>query len=595
VTAEWLRVVLAETAGAPFIGQRHVLLLDEAHLLSDQAREALLQPMESRAERTFIFTLIDIGALPEQLRARCQEVELAPATLESKIEYARRIAEAEQIRMSSEAAELLAYFSTGYRAVARNMQSVHDSRPGMEISLDRVRSTVLQDRSERMLQVLDALASGDWTRVDATMQGARLGATSKRTALLDVLTYLKLKYVGPAKAEERRFDLLFRGGDCLRVLDLWDERAAAHGISLTSLFDEVLEFWAFMPHNLDAHLLRIQLIRLYDLLNVDRHNIVGDAPTAWSLQREQCFRSTAALRPKPKFRSSARRDVDPDEYLSGGIVHRLYDAATYLPQATGSWLNASAEIHFKAAEPLTDHSPASRFAKQLAARLATWGGELRPGVPKFPLHRISLLESHSDGDLTATIVFHLADEVVDKAREWLAGYRTKMLEEEATSAFYLDLPSAGRGQARQWYLMRQLLRGIDPALILDDRPAFERLRIAKSQLRPAGAVPKGRRYNLSHSLSPEQRKRHADRGMPHLSPWDDGAWGWLFNGWETLEYKARSAEASRRERRLEQLERERSSAGDALHRRALERLIIDERESWPADPRRRPRSFKLWW
>lgn len=595
VTPEWLRAVLGETSGTPFIGRRHVFILDESHLLSPYAREALLQPMESRAERTFIFTLIDIGALPEQLRARCQEIELAAATIDSKVEYARRITKAEQLEIGSEAAELLAHFSSGYRSVARNLQSVHESCPILKIGLDQVRSTVLQDRSERMLELLAALASGSWAGAASASQAVRLGAWEKRSALLDVLMYLKLKYVGPALSDERRFDLLFRRGDCLRVLDLWDARAAAHGITLASLFDEVLEFWAFMPLNFDEQLFRVQLIRLYDLVNVDRRNHVGDEPTDWSLRREQCFRSTAAGRPQPRFRSLARRDADPDEHLSGGIIRRLYEPATFLPQATGCWLNALVEMRFSSSGEIPDHSAASRFGKQLAARLAAWGGEVSAGTPKLPLHRITVLEGHDDGDLTAMMVFHLADDVLERAREWLGRYRAKVLEEAGAAAFYLDLPTAGRGAARQWALMRQLWRGIDPSLLLEEVPAFERLRIPKSQLRPAGRVPKGRRYNLSHSLSPEERKRQADKGMPHLSAWDDGVWDELFSGWEAMEYKERTAEVRRRERTLAQLEHERLSAGDALHRRALERIILDERESWPADPHLRPRTRKLWW
>jgi hypothetical protein len=533
--------------------------------------------------------------LPEQLRARCQEIELAPATIESKVEYAGRISQAERLTITSEAAELLAHFSTGYRSVARNLQSVYDSCHGREIRLDQVRSSVLQDRSERMLELLAALARGNWAQAAAAMEAVRLGATEKRAALLDVLIYLKLKYVGPALSEERRFDLLFRRGDCLRVLELWDARAAAHAITLVGLFDEVLEFWAFMPLNFDEQLFRVQLIRLYDLVNVDRSNRIGDEPTEWSVDRERCFRSTSAARSRPRFRSVGRRDADDDEHLSGGLVRRLYEPATFLPQATGCWLNTLVEMQFRSTAGAAEYSATSRFGKQLAARLASWGGELLPGIPKMPLHRITLLESEAAGELTATIVFHLPDEILDRAREWLGSYRTKILDDGGAANVYLNFPTAGRGHARHWDLVRRLWRGVDPSLVLDGAPASERLRVPKSQLRPAGQVPKGRRYNLSQSLSPQERKRHADRGMPHLSAWEDGAWDWLFSGWEASEHKARAAETQRRERKMVQLEGERLAAGDALHRRALERIILDERESWPTDPHLRPRPRKLWW
>jgi hypothetical protein len=197
--------------------------------------------------------------------------------------------------------------------------------------------------------------------------------------------------------------------------------------------------------------------------------------------------------------------------------------------------------------------------------------------------------------LIGTVLFHVPDEVLDRAHEWIVDYRSNLLSKGAVTAFYQNLPTAGRGHARQWELMRRLWRGVDPTLMLDDVPAFERLRIPKSRHQPAGRVPRGRRYNLSQSLSPQARKREADKGMAHLSPWADGAWDWLFSGWEAAEHADRKGELKRRERQMMQLEAERSAAGDALHRRAIERIIADERASWPIDPHERPRSRTLWW
>lgn len=594
VTPEWLRAIVAETSGTSFVARRPVIHIGEAHLLSAYVKEALFEALESKADRIFIFTVMDISALPDPLRARCQEVELEAATIGDKAGYAERIATSERLVITPEAIELIAHFSRGYRAIARNLQGVHDASPGQEIGLDEVRSTVLHDLSHGMLAILAALARGDWSRAEATMAGMHMSATTKHRAFADILMYLKLKYVGPAQAEERSFDLLFSRAECINILDLWDERAASHGISLVTLFDEVLEFWAFMPLALDDEILRLQFIRLFDLVNVDRANRVGAAPTQWNLRQEQSFRSTAAARPKPRFRSIGRRDEELHDHLPGAIVGELMEAGTFAPQVTGCWLTSLAEIYFKPTED-PSNSPATNFGKNLAARLATWGGQLRPGVPNYPLHRISLLESDDRGNLIATVLFHIPDEILGRAHEWIVDYRAKLLANCAVLAFHQDLPGSGRSHARQWELMRRLLRGIDPSLLLDDVPAFERLRIAKSRLRPAGPVPRGRRYNLSQSLSPEARKRQADLGMPHLSAWSEGAWDWLFTGWEAAEHADRKAEVLRRQRILHQLEVEREAAGDPLHRRAIERIIQDERASWPSDPHERPRSKALWW
>lgn len=593
VTTDWLRAIVKETSGTSFIARRHVVHIGEAHLLAKYAQEALYEPLEAAAPRIFIFTVMDIGALPDPLRARCQEIELASATVDHKIEYIKRIASAEGLAVAPDASELIAHFSVGYRGVARNLQGVHEATQGPRIVLDDVRATILHDLSHGMLDILVAIATGDWPKIDETLAKMRMIARTKHRALLDVLIYLKLKFVGPAQSDERRFDLLLERADCIRVLDLWDERAASHGMSLIGLLDEVLEFWAFMPLKLDDEILRLQFIRLFDLLNVDRANRIGQEPSEWALRREQSFRSTAAVRPRPRFRSIGRRDEERHDHLSGQIVGELIEAATFGPQVTGRWLTSLAQLCFRPAED-PSNSPATNFGKNLAAGLARWGGELSPGAPKHPLHRISLLESDERGNLIATVLFHVPDELLGRAHEWIVEYRAKLMASGAVISFYQDLPGPGRSHARQWELMRRLLRGVDPLLLLDDVPAFERLRIPKSRLQPAGAVPKGRRYNLSQSLSPEARKRQADLGMPHLSAWSDGAWDWLFTGWEAAEHHDREDETLRRQRILQQLELEREAAGDALHRRAIERMILEERASWPCDPHDRPRSKVLW-
>ena len=61
----------------------------------------------------------------------------------------------------------------------------------------------------------------------------------------------------PPASADFRTRLIEGSPDCIKVLDLWDERSASHGISLVGLFDEVLEFWAFMPLNLDEEILRV--------------------------------------------------------------------------------------------------------------------------------------------------------------------------------------------------------------------------------------------------------------------------------------------------------------------------------------------------
>ena len=597
LTVEQAREVMSQTGGSHMYAARHVIFIDEAQSLKDGPINALLGPMEDeRAERTLIFTLIDPGDLPEPLRTRCQEVQLAAPTLGDKLNFLGRIATNEGVSADPDALELIALFRTGFRGLARDLQAVAEVAAGSTVNLDLVRSTVLRDRAERIVDYLSAVCRSDWAAQEASLHAMNLGPVEKHQAIVDVLMHLKLGFVGPTKQADRRFELLLPADDCVRLVEQFGERARSHGLNLTSLFDEILEFWAYMPLRLDERSLRIQLVRFQDLMNLERSEPVeGEAIAVAALEAEQGYRSSAAARGKPKHRTVKSGVLDPEEYLSEDQARSLYEAGSFLVQKYGVYLNCRLTLRLPGGDTSKISALIGDLAKDLRRGLGTWGGVDADRMQRLELHRISIIERDRDGSASGTALFHLPLEVFARAEQTLSDYvcqiRTDVPDLDAGIA--ADPLAGDRALTQHWRFMRGLWRGVDPTIIADGRPLIERLRVPPAHRRPAGKLGRGKRFNTSQSLTPTARREEAIIGLAGLSAWADGAWDSLFSGWEMREHLDRNAEARRRRLEMAELERLLEAAPDPLHRSAINALIRKTIESRP-NPHRRPRSQRLW-
>jgi len=99
---------------APARARRKVFIIDEAHMLSDAAANALLKTLEEPpAHVLFILATTDPHDLPPTIHSRCQRFEFHPLGPATTVAHLRRIAEAEGIRAEEEALAMIANSSRG--------------------------------------------------------------------------------------------------------------------------------------------------------------------------------------------------------------------------------------------------------------------------------------------------------------------------------------------------------------------------------------------------------------------------------------------------------------------------------------------------
>ncbi|RPE66499.1 DNA polymerase-3 subunit gamma/tau [Pacificibacter maritimus] len=146
----------------PAEGRYKIFIIDEVHMLSTAAFNALLKTLEEPMDHTkFIMATTEIRKVPVTVLSRCQRFDLRRIEPEVMIAMLRRIAQAENGDISDEALALITRASEGS---ARDAQSLLDqaiSHGAGETTVEQVRAMLgLADRG-RVLDLFDMIMAGD--------------------------------------------------------------------------------------------------------------------------------------------------------------------------------------------------------------------------------------------------------------------------------------------------------------------------------------------------------------------------------------------------------------------------------------------------
>ncbi|MEO1637837.1 MAG: DNA polymerase III subunit gamma/tau [Pseudomonadota bacterium] len=139
-----------------------IYIIDEVHMLSKNAFNALLKTLEEPPEHVkFIFATTEIRQVPVTVLSRCQRFDLRRIEPEAQIALLRKIADAEGAEISDDALALITRAAEGS---ARDAQSLLDqaiSHGAGETTADQVRAMLgLADRG-RVLDLFDMILRGE--------------------------------------------------------------------------------------------------------------------------------------------------------------------------------------------------------------------------------------------------------------------------------------------------------------------------------------------------------------------------------------------------------------------------------------------------
>lgn len=205
-----IRALRDSVTSLPIEGRKKIYIIDEAHMLTNEAWNALLKTIEEPpAHVLFIFATTEAEKLPVTILSRCQRYTFRRITVEAIIKRLLYVAQQEQIDLTPEAAQVIAVYADGG---LRDALSVLDQCSGMgdgKVTAELVESMIGLVSKPWIIDFLDKINQGDGAGVllairDAIEEGRDI------EQIMDALTlHLRALLVGkvlPDSDELRLYD-----------------------------------------------------------------------------------------------------------------------------------------------------------------------------------------------------------------------------------------------------------------------------------------------------------------------------------------------------------------------------------------------------
>jgi DNA polymerase-3 subunit gamma/tau len=123
---------------APSQGSRKVYIIDEVHMLTNEAFNALLKTLEEPPKHVnFILCTTELHKVPETIKSRCQVFKFKRATVDQLVEKLSNIAKQEKAKISKEDLKKIAVASLGgFRDAETMLQQVVDGSLNVDALLN---------------------------------------------------------------------------------------------------------------------------------------------------------------------------------------------------------------------------------------------------------------------------------------------------------------------------------------------------------------------------------------------------------------------------------------------------------------------------
>ena len=184
--------LLEQAVYKPVVGRFKVFMIDEVHMLTNTAFNAMLKTLEEPPDYLkFVLATTDPQKVPATVLSRCLQFNLRPMAPETVMEHLVRVLGIENVRAEPQALRLL---SRAARGSMRDALSLTDQAIAFgsgqldEMSVRTMLSSV--DRSY-VFRLVDALARNDGRTVVETSETLRLNGLNAASTLEDMTTLLQ--------------------------------------------------------------------------------------------------------------------------------------------------------------------------------------------------------------------------------------------------------------------------------------------------------------------------------------------------------------------------------------------------------------------
>jgi len=147
----------------PYSSPYKVYVIDEVHMLSKDAFNALLKTLEEPPPHVvFILATTELDKIPETILSRCTHFHFKQPTVDMLAETVLSIAKKEKLGISKDSAETIAILGDGsFRDAVSVLQKVSSMHGGGKVSDDEVSKILGAPRTELLHSFLSGIAEGN--------------------------------------------------------------------------------------------------------------------------------------------------------------------------------------------------------------------------------------------------------------------------------------------------------------------------------------------------------------------------------------------------------------------------------------------------
>ncbi len=189
---EEIRQLRANVTVRPSRARFKIYIIDEVHMLTSQAFNALLKTLEEPPEHVkFIFCTTDPDKIPITVLSRCQRFDFVPVKFESIQQRLKEIATAEGFQADDEALALLARKAAGSMRDSQSLLEQVMSFSSGHITTGQVHELLGTADETRLLAITEALRDRNALRAFSVVEEALRGGADPGQLAEQMLNYLR--------------------------------------------------------------------------------------------------------------------------------------------------------------------------------------------------------------------------------------------------------------------------------------------------------------------------------------------------------------------------------------------------------------------
>ncbi|MEP6742787.1 MAG: DNA polymerase III subunit gamma/tau, partial [bacterium] len=363
-----VRDSIIETIGfAPARDRYKIFIIDEVHMLSTPAFNALLKTIEEPPERVvFIMATTEKQKVPETILSRCQQFEFRTIATARILDRLRLIAEAEKISIADDALREIARSGEGSM---RDAQSAFDqviSFAGSTIKKEDIELALGIAGSDILIRVVNGIANNQPAEALAVVDDVVMRGHDLRNFCRDLLAHFRDLLVAKVSGSEELMEAaICDSAELKRQAGLFSEADLVRFFNSLAETENLLRTASHPRYQVEIGLVKLMEMRRLEPLSqlMDRLNAVeialrtGKAPSP---------NKSALPTSSGPSRSAATASLSATQVPTGN------SAAVASPQryAGGSSLGAATGTAFEA-ETRTETEMDSESSASLSADLAS--------------------------------------------------------------------------------------------------------------------------------------------------------------------------------------------------------------------------------